>query len=208
MSKPPPTKAPPVPPFLMGDDKRTTILRAAHRLFLSQGYTETSMDAVTSEAGVSKATVYAHFDSKDKLFETLVKEGSQNALKATPALERRGGNPREELLSFFEPFLGLVLGKGGYAWERLMLAEANRHPEKARFFYSCTMERIGNMVASYLQKLADEGLFDPKQVKPAAEALVSLVMIGPIHRTILLGKDAVDYRQTLRYGVELILRQN
>ena len=39
--------------------KRRAILDAAKILFLSKGYANTSMDAVATEAGVSKLTVYS-----------------------------------------------------------------------------------------------------------------------------------------------------
>lgn len=48
--------------------KRQAILDAAKRLFVSMGYASTSMDAVATEAGVSKLTVYSHFNDKETLF--------------------------------------------------------------------------------------------------------------------------------------------
>ena len=47
--------------------KREAILSAALAAFLESGYAATSMDTVAGRAGVSKATVYAHFNSKDEL---------------------------------------------------------------------------------------------------------------------------------------------
>ena len=44
------------------------IRQAAMRLFQEQGYGAVSMDAIAREAGVSKATIYAHFADKAELF--------------------------------------------------------------------------------------------------------------------------------------------
>ena len=52
--------------------KRRAILDAAKILFLSKGYANTSMDAVATEAGVSKLTVYSHFNDKETLFSSAV----------------------------------------------------------------------------------------------------------------------------------------
>jgi TetR/AcrR family transcriptional repressor of mexJK operon len=192
---------------LRGEDKRSVILRAAHRLFLRDGYAVTSMDAVTQEAGVSKATVYAHFDGKQKLFEELVRGGSEEAIRSIPPLARRGGDPAGELLAFFEPFLGIVF-HGGYAWSRMVIAEAARHPENAELFFRCTVERITGNVEKYLGSLRDEGLFSTSDVRLSAETLVAVVLLGPLHRVLILGPEAVDYRASLRAGVELILGQS
>jgi TetR/AcrR family transcriptional regulator, mexJK operon transcriptional repressor len=40
------------------------VIRAAWQLFLEQGFSATSMDAVAKAAGVSKATLYAYFPSR------------------------------------------------------------------------------------------------------------------------------------------------
>jgi TetR/AcrR family transcriptional regulator, mexJK operon transcriptional repressor len=197
-------ETPPIPPFLRGDDKRSVILRAAHRLFLRDGYAVTSMDAITLEAGVSKATVYAHFDGKQKLFEELVRGGSEEAIRSIPPLVRQGRDPASELLAFFEPFLGIVF-HGGYAWSRMVIAEAARHPENAVLFYRCTIERITGTVESYLGSLRDEGLFSTRNVRLAAETLVAVVLLGPLHRVLILGPGAVDDRTSLRAGIDLIL---
>src|SRR4051812_46192364 len=56
-------------------EKTEAILEAAGQLFREQGYGAVSMDQIAREAGVSKATVYAHFESKDRLFATTIQHG-------------------------------------------------------------------------------------------------------------------------------------
>ena len=52
--------------------KAESILAAAKRAFLAAGFEAVSMDAIAREAGVSKATVYAHFGSKEELFGAVI----------------------------------------------------------------------------------------------------------------------------------------
>ena len=54
--------------------KRRAILNAATELFAARGYGAVSMDAIARAADVSKATLYAHFESKDRLFATIVQD--------------------------------------------------------------------------------------------------------------------------------------
>src|SRR5436305_1165081 len=54
--------------------KYCQILDSARVLFLDQGFDATSMDAIAREAGVSKATLYVHFDDKDDLLLALVND--------------------------------------------------------------------------------------------------------------------------------------
>ena len=49
-------------------DARKKILETATRLFSGQGYGSTSLSQVAKEANVSKALIFWHFESKEKLF--------------------------------------------------------------------------------------------------------------------------------------------
>ncbi|HEY9832621.1 MAG TPA: helix-turn-helix domain-containing protein, partial [Stenomitos sp.] len=53
-------------------EKTNAILDGAMQEFLANGYAATSMDKVAAAAGVSKATVYSHFQDKQGLFTALV----------------------------------------------------------------------------------------------------------------------------------------
>ena len=74
-------------PLTKSDQKRQQILDAGRELFMTQGYADTSMDQVTAKSGVSKATVYNHFPSKEILFEEAVKTRSEEVFAALPQLD-------------------------------------------------------------------------------------------------------------------------
>lgn len=56
----------------MAKDTREEILEAALNVFSINNYHATSMSMIAEEAGVSKGTLYWHFDSKEDLFRELV----------------------------------------------------------------------------------------------------------------------------------------
>lgn len=55
-----------------GERTRASILDAAYRLFLAQGYHGTSMRQVAGAAGVSPAVIYNYFSHKEELFRELL----------------------------------------------------------------------------------------------------------------------------------------
>ncbi len=61
------------PKRIRGVAKRDAILSAAWDVFREVGYAQASMDEITRRAGGSKMSVYAHFGSKDALFEAVVR---------------------------------------------------------------------------------------------------------------------------------------
>ena len=67
--------------------KAAIVLRAARRAFLAGGFGAVSMDAIAREAGVSKATVYAHFGSKEELFGAVVADVAEQRFGTFSAFE-------------------------------------------------------------------------------------------------------------------------
>ncbi|MDT7597155.1 MAG: hypothetical protein QOJ06_2701 [Pseudonocardiales bacterium] len=85
---------------------RERVMRAAYDLFSRQGTRTVGVDAVISEAGVAKMTLYRNFASKDDLIlaflerrETLWTVGWVRAES-----QRRGDTPVQRLLAIFDIF--------------------------------------------------------------------------------------------------------
>lgn len=197
---------PEIPPFLHATDKRTTILRAAMFQFLQKGFSATTMDAITLEAGVSKATVYAHFSSKEALFEMLMREGSAAVFSEFPLLEHHGGDPEEELHNFLVGVLEHILIRGGCSWDRLIIAEAVRHPHLSKLFRQCTLDRLTDSLEQYLQRLMAEQQALVGNSRMLAESLLALTVIGALHHVLLNGPPNEVDGKRLRFEIRLFLR--
>jgi len=65
--------------------RRPLVLDAAFHLFLERGYEGTSMEAIAAAAGVTKPVVYACFDSKEELFEALLRREEERVLDTIQA---------------------------------------------------------------------------------------------------------------------------
>ena len=89
-----------------GESGRERALGAAYELFSRRGVRAVGVDAVIEEAGIAKATLYRNFASKEDLalafLERRELRWTQGWLQAE--VERRGGTPRERLLSVFDIF--------------------------------------------------------------------------------------------------------
>jgi len=103
--------------------KKLAVLKAALRLFLEQGFGATSMDAIAREAGVSKATLYAHVKSKEELFAAITATCAEQLLAAHTAFEHES-DIRAALLRFGREHVALLLSPEGAAMYRIVIAEA------------------------------------------------------------------------------------
>jgi AcrR family transcriptional regulator len=78
------------------------ILEATRTMFLRYGYRRTSVDEIAREAGVAKATLYAHFAGKDELFRAMIRRFQDEVHRRSDAAEAMNGPIAErmaELLS-------------------------------------------------------------------------------------------------------------
>ncbi len=113
---------------------RAAIGSAAAELFGAAGYGHVSMDDVAAKAGVTKPTVYAHFGSKEALFETLISEViSPSNDFVLPAVDVNT-TPEEVGAALFEwaqTRLDWLLGDDTVGLMRAASAEGLRRPEWA-----------------------------------------------------------------------------
>ncbi|TGE32000.1 TetR/AcrR family transcriptional regulator [Desulfosporosinus sp. Sb-LF] len=71
-------------PTASREEKQTDIIKAAIRVFSEHGFDGAKMEYIAKEAGIGKGTVYEYFESKDRLFEEILKfsiEGFSFGLK-------------------------------------------------------------------------------------------------------------------------------
>ncbi|MBR1584968.1 MAG: TetR/AcrR family transcriptional regulator [Clostridia bacterium] len=55
-----------------GEQRKQELLRIAYRMFLSNGYESTSVDAIIDQAGIAKGTYYYYFASKEQMLEEVI----------------------------------------------------------------------------------------------------------------------------------------
>ncbi len=60
------------PQITRGEQTRQEILAAAHRLFLSQGFTATPMRQIARAVGITPGAIYNHYPGKDELFSAVL----------------------------------------------------------------------------------------------------------------------------------------
>ncbi len=88
------------------DSGRERVSRAAYELFSREGVRAVGVDAVTARAGTAKMTLYRNFPSKDDLIIDFLRRREQLWTKDWLQAEsqRRGENPRAQLLAIFDVF--------------------------------------------------------------------------------------------------------
>jgi AcrR family transcriptional regulator len=108
-------------------NKRAAIVAAAVRSFAARGVARTSMRRVARDVGITDATLYHYFPSKDALLEAAFRSATFQTDDLEAALESTEGALRERLRAVARAFLDVLTWDT--AWTRLVVRESLRVPE-------------------------------------------------------------------------------
>ncbi len=174
----PTTEAPP-------SRKRQQMLRAAADLFIEQGYGAVSMDAVARSAGVSKATLYAHFASKDALFATIVGEACRASPVAEGVLPDAPADLDAALRAVGGGVLRFLLHPRTIAIARVAIAESARFPELGAAFLTSGPMAFQTRFTAWIARLHQAGHLHAPDAAVAAQHLGALLR-GSLHLETML----------------------
>jgi TetR/AcrR family transcriptional repressor of mexJK operon len=169
--------------------KPQQIREAAARLFQEQGYGAVSMDAIARAAGVSKATIYAHFADKAELFEELMKAVCREEWVAVTMLDAEPGDLRAELHAIGKAYAEFLVDPRAVRIYRMVLAESPRFPELGRAFFEGGPRLITDKLSAYLARAEAQGkLALGGASNRAAQNFLAMLRCEP-HLRALLGLD-------------------
>ena len=186
------------------EQKRQQILMAAAGLFLRQGFEATTMDAIAREAGVSKATVYAHARNKQELFAGIVSARCLHVYQSVDAAAPGAASAEDALLRFARHFGQLILSPEARNIYRLVVAEAPRNPELGRIFYENGPRVVQQRLAALLTAQCAAGRLAIDDPQAAAQEFLGMVH-GRFHLPCVLGVADQPGEEELGRAVEHVV---
>jgi len=158
----------------LSPEKRAQILSGAATVFAADGYGGASMARIAAVAGVSKGTLYNHFDSKAALFTAYVGETCDRNLARVFDSADHDGDPAAVLRGIGKRMLQMMLSDVGLAIYRVVIAEAAKFPELARGFFNAGPARAIGFMADWLAEETRRGRLTVADPAFAAEQFFNL----------------------------------
>lgn len=189
--------------------KRRQIMDGAREVFLSGGFDGASMNDIARAAGVSKGTLYVYFDSKEQLFEDLIREDRRQQAERVCGTIALSGEPRDVLFRFGRRLVDLLVRPEQLAHVRAVVAVAGKFPRIGKAFFEAGPMHGMTMVARYLAGEAERGILDIRDPELAAWQFMELSHASILKR-LLFGVDedlSAERLDTLvAAGVDTFLR--
>jgi AcrR family transcriptional regulator len=124
------------------EGRAEAILDAALEVFAANGFAAARLDEVAERAGVGKGTLYLYFESKEALFEGVIRHWVVPQIQRFEDRAEAGESSAEELIrdligTIYREFVGTRLRH----ILRLIIAEGERFPHLAEFYYANVLRR-------------------------------------------------------------------
>jgi AcrR family transcriptional regulator len=165
---------------------RLAILEAAAELLLARGLSAVSMDAVAERAGVSKATIYRWWPTK----ETLALDALYNEWAAAGLPARDTGSLRGDLLAMVRPWVRLAASRPYGRVIAALITEARTDPAFAEVYRASFVEPRRDQAREVFRRAVERG-----EIPADTKIEVALDLIyGSFYHRLLQGHAPLNDR--------------
>jgi AcrR family transcriptional regulator len=167
---------------------RSAILAAAADLLLEAGLDAVSMDAVARRAGVSKATIYRWWPTK----ETLALDAVYDQWETASRLTRATDSLRGDLLAFLRPWVRLITQRPYARVIAALVAKAQSDEAFGEEYRAHFLEPRRSDASEIFQRAIERG-----EIPADTNIDVALdLLYGPFYHRMLQGHGALNERYT------------
>jgi len=164
------------------------ILDAAAELLLARGLSAVSMDAVAERAGVSKATIYRWWPTK----ETLALDALYTEWATVGPSPRDTGSLRSDLLALLRPWARLTSSRPYGRVIAALITEAQTDPVFATEYRQRVVEPRRDQARAIFRRAIERG-----EIPPDTNIEVALdLLYGPLYHRLLHGHAPLTDRFT------------
>lgn len=142
-------------PNQMPPEQEQQMLDTALEQFLLHGIAGISMDKIAKAAGVSKATIYRRFSSKEALFGAVLLDRAKKLATQLSEIDISGLRPRQALTKYAQEHRRITFVNINF--HRMVIHETVRFPEYANQVRQIIRDPIAASISSLFQDLVAQG---------------------------------------------------
>lgn len=189
-------------------EKRAKILQAAKSIFLKLGYHAANMNQIAKEAGVTKLTVYNHFQDKANLFICAIEETCEESICAKEFVLTAETNFEQALYLMCHRALSIIYLPEALKLDRVLFELAAEQSPLTQQFFDASHTRMCNVWCDFFQQAIALKFIQADEPLAQTELILSL-MLGTRHHRVLLGLEAVptitEIDQSIQQAIALFL---
>jgi AcrR family transcriptional regulator len=182
------------------------IIAAALKLFSERGFAATRLEDVAEAAGVSKATIYLYFESKEDLFKAIIREIATPRLDAIEALvEGFDGRAADLVRGLTERARAIAGSPDVRAVIKLVVSEAGNFPDVAAFYRDEMVLRGLRNIARIIERGIASGEFRRCDPVATGQSIILPIIMNALAREVFGETPELDPERFLPSHLDFVL---
>ena len=167
------------------------IVDAALQVFAETGFAAAKLDDIARRAGLSKATLYLYFKTKEQIFRAVAQTAVASLLEAYKSQAEVVDAPFAELApKLLARTAGLMKGGQVSAIARVVIGESSNFPDLARIWHDDVVASAIGMVTGIIARAQARGEVAPGNPRLHAFSLMGPMVMAMLFREVFGGVDA------------------
>ena len=169
-----------------------TLILAATRIFVKEGYGLASIDKIATEAGISTRTIYERFKNKGDLMAAVILrliDHDMSRLSVDSEFERM--EPLEALTLFGRTVTERITDPESAALFRILATEAQRFPELTAKVLDVGKIRFESALAGYFARQTARGVMSVADPERAAALFMHMITAEMHECQLFKSEDAI-----------------
>jgi AcrR family transcriptional regulator len=152
------------------------IVQAAYEVFSEKGFAAARLDDIARRAGVSKGALYLYFETKQDIFEAVVKDAVAPNIGAIETFALAFPGTFEELIRMMVPRVASVVNQSGMGKViKMVIGESGNFPEIARIWHDDVIAKAIGLLTRLIEQAQQRG-----EVRSGDPRLHALSIAGPM----------------------------
>ena len=188
-------------------ERPTEILDAAFEEFVQNGFATTRLEDVALRAGVTKGTIYFYFETKEQVFEEMIRQKSQPLFAELRELAGRLEGSHVDRLRALLTFMYQQIVENRVYREtfRFLIAEGRRFPDLVDRHYDELVEPFLSQLRTLLQSGVAAGEFRPGPAIAYAEIVLSPAVLLNVWWLLFDTRRQIDVSDFINAHIDLLL---
>jgi AcrR family transcriptional regulator len=184
------------------------IVQAAYQVFSEKGFAAARLDDIAARAGVSKGALYLYFETKQDIFEAVVKDAVAPNLGAIESLTETFPGTFEQLIRLMIPRVALLAEASNMGKVvKMVIGESGNFPEIARIWHDDVVARGIGLLTNLIKRAQDRGEVRPGDPRDYALSIAGPVLAAVIFREtfVPVGAKPFDIPALMNQHLDLVL---
>ncbi len=190
------------------DARPAEIVTAALEVFAERGFAAARLDDIAARAGVSKGALYLYFETKQELFEAVVRDTVLPDLDAVEQVATNLELPFRQLAPLLVARLALLLTTSSLpAVAKMVIAESRNFPDLARVWHDQVVSRALGVLTGVIKAAQARGEVRSGDPRFHALSIAGPMLMGVLWREVLepVGAEPIDLPALAMQHVETAL---